>query len=249
MKLLKKFSLLKDTFTSGRATNAFVAISHVALSNYSLGKRDIILFDTPTAANDIAFMLGGEWDGCNGVVFPKCDEVAISTAASLVETRWCYAGASLPLLVRFSADELLRRYASGERNFVNANLRYATLSKCLLEGVNLSYAKLCKAALSDANLSGADLTAADLSEADFSKANLSKTCLARTNLCKANLRGADLRGADLSKACLDGANLDEADLRGANLSLADLRGASLNQVNLSGANLQGAKMTLAQERV
>jgi uncharacterized protein YjbI with pentapeptide repeats len=201
---------------------------------WSSHSQYVLLFDESAAASDIAFMLGGHWDGCNGVVVDKCDEVAVNTAASLVGASWCYEGVTLALLIRLTADELFRRYAAGERNFVNANLRCALLSKRLLSEVNLSYAKLRQANLSEANLTGADLTAADLSEADLSQASLSKTCLVRTNLTKANLSQADLRGANLSKACLSEANLSQADLTGANLSLANLRGAKLSGANLNG---------------
>ncbi len=202
----------------------------------------VLLFDESAAASDIAFMLGGQWDGCNGVAVDKCDEVAVNTAAKLVGASWCYEGATLALLIRLKADELLRRYAAGDRNFINANLRYALLCSRSLREANLSYAKLSLADLSLANLSGADLTAADLSEANLSQASLSKTCLVRANMTRANLTMADLRGADLSKACLSEANLSLADLRGANLSLADLRGATFCEANLSGTNLRGAKV-------
>lgn len=229
-RLFRKFTLIKDSFTG--------------LGSYSWKEKSILLFDSPTAASDIAFMLSGQWDGCNGVVLPKCDEVAVNTAASLVEAEWCYVGTSLALLPRLTAKELLRRYSIGERHFINANLRQVILSESILSGVNLSYAKLSGSNLSYANISSADFTAADLSEANLNKANLSKASLVRTNMNKANLQQADLRGANLSNTCLNGANLDEADLRGANLSLADLRGASLSQINLHGANLNGAKLNL-----
>src|SRR5690242_3108912 len=93
-------------------------------------KRDkelILLFDSITAANEIALMLNGQWDGCNGVNMAKCDEVAVNTAAKLLEATWCYQGTSKAVLDRVTTDEILRRYAMGERNFVNANLRCAVL--------------------------------------------------------------------------------------------------------------------------
>ena len=208
--------------------------------------KDILLFDSSQAAEDIAFMLGGQWDGCNSVMLHKCDQVAVNTAASLLRSEWCYQGASLALLLRLTANELLKRYAAGERNFVNANLRCALLSAQNLSEANLSWSKLSWANLSEADLSTADLTSADLSEASLVKANLRQTRLVGTNLTKANLSMADLRGADLSKACLSETDLTQADLRGANLSLADLRGASLDLVSLSGASLKGAKLLAHQ---
>lgn len=203
--LLRKLSFLKNTFTG--------------LNSWSWGTKHI-LFDSSEAASDIAFMLGGEWDRCNGVVVHKSDQVAVNTAASLVGAKWCYSGESLAVLTKLTVDELQRRYAAGERDFYNANLRCALLNELNLSGVKLGWSKLSLANLSKANLSGADLTAADLSEVNLSE-------------------------ADLSKACLSEANLSKADLRGANLSLADLRRANISQTNLSGANLKGAKLNKA----
>lgn len=230
--LIRRLSFAKNKFT--------------ALTSQLWVRQDVLLFDSSAAAKEIAFMLGTEWDGCNGILINKCDKVAVDTAASLVAAKWCYSGESLALLNRLSVDDLLRRYAAGERHFINANLMCALLNKLNLSAANLSYAKLSWANLNETNLSGADLSAANLSEANLSSANLSQTHLDRTNLTKANLWLANLRGASLIQADLREANLSGSDLRQANLSLADLRGACLSQTNLSGANLKGAKLTEAQ---
>lgn len=196
--LLRGFSTLKDSFTN--------------LNSWSEKKNYILLFDSSFAAEDIAFMLGGEWDGCNSVVVPKYkfDEVAVNTAASLVGGSWCHSGAQSTVLSRLSVDELKRRYAAGERNFVNANLRCAALNNLNLSGANLSWAKLSLANLSQINLSGADLTAACLSDANLSGADLSGA-----NLSLADLRGANLCDANLNGACWRGAIADSSrfDLR------------------------------------
>ncbi|MBD2100347.1 pentapeptide repeat-containing protein [Leptolyngbya sp. FACHB-261] len=206
----------------------------------------LLLFDSTVAASEVALMLGGQWDGCNGVSLGSVDKVAVDTAAALMEASWCASGEARTLLIRLTTDELLRRYAAGERNFSNANLRSARLSQCSLVGVNLSYAKLGWANLSQACLRGADLTAADLSEACLSGAYLHQACLTRTNLSRSNFSEADLSGADLSKATLSGALLEKTNLSGANLSFADLRGIRLDEAILSGANLTGAKLTQGQ---
>lgn len=211
------------------------------------GRRtDVLLFDSSAAASDIAFMLGGQWDGCNGIVMPSSDKVAVNTAANLVGASWCHQGDSTALLARLSTDELLRRYAAGERNFANANLRCVVLVEQNLSQCNLSNVKFNLANLSRANLSGVDLTSADLSDASLSEANLSQASLYRTLLTRANISQANLRGANLFKASLNDANLTQADLTGANLSFADLRGAILEEAILSGANLTGAKLTQGQ---
>ena len=85
------------------------------------------------------------------------------------------------------ANELLERYANGERDFWRVNLRRANLRRANLRGVDL-----CEADLVGANLRGADLTEADLREA--------------------KMVGADLREADLTWAVLSGADLSEVDL-------------------------------------
>ncbi len=184
---------------------SFLKDSFNGLNSWSSEKKYILLFDSSVAAEDIAFMLGGRWDGCNGVCVPKCDEVAVNTAASLMGASWCYSGAFYAFLTPLSVDELKRRYAAGDRNFANANLRCAELNNLNLSGANLSWAKLALADLNGANLSGADLTAADLS-----KANLSEADLQGANLSLADLREANLAQANLTGACLRGAKLTEA---------------------------------------
>lgn len=155
-------------------------------------KLDVLLFDRVTAASDIAFMLGGQWDGCNGIVMPSGDMVAVNTAAILVGASWCHQGDSTALLARLATDELLRLYAAGYRNFANANLRCAVLSFQNLSQSNFSYVKLNLANLSGINLSGADLTSADMSDASLSGANLSQANLHRTLLTGAKLTQGQL---------------------------------------------------------
>lgn len=192
--LLRRFSILQNRFSG--------------LNNWSWRGQYVLLFDSESAAQEVAFILGGEWDGCNSIALDKFDQVAVNTAASLVGAEWCYRGDRVALLVKLPVDVLKRRYAAGERNFVNANLRCAMLNELNLSKANLSWAKLNWANLSRIDLSGADLTAADLSHA--------------------NLSEADLRGANLSLADLRGANINQANLSGANL-----RGAKLNEANLT----------------
>lgn len=207
---------------------------------------DIFLFDSSTAAQDIALMLNAEWDGCNSISMPSVDEVALNTAAQLVGASWCKSGDSVALLTGLIVDEFISRYAAGERHFNNANLRCAMLASLCLKEVKLNCAHLSWANLSQTNLSGADLTAADLSNANLTAACLSQSDLVRTNLTRANLELADLRGANLTRANLSEACLREADLTGANLSLADLRGADLSGAKFEEACLTDAKLNLAQ---
>ncbi len=191
-------------------------------------QQTIILFDSVTAASDVAFMLNGEWDKSNGVVMQKCDEIAVEAAANLVGASWCYQSACEAVLIQLTVDELLNRYAIGDRYFINANLRCTNLSQLCLSEINLSSAKLNLANLCGTNLSKANLTAADIRGANLSGCKLNQAQLVKANLARTNLSRADLTGANLSRACLIDADLSDADLRGANLSQADLRGANLN---------------------
>ncbi len=212
-------------------------------------KSSVVLFDSIASANELAFMLGGEWDNCNSITLTEYDCIAVSEAAALIEAKWCRCGDSIALFSQVAVTLLIDRYKARERNFINANLRCSRLSKQCLKGVNLSYAFLNEADLTKADLSNAELSVADASNADLTGANLSNASLFRTNLTGANLSGANLGGAKLRKACLKGANLEGANLNGADLSLADLRGAELKNISLSGANFTGAMLTIEQLRL
>lgn len=163
-------------------------------------------------------------------------------------------------LTRLSAEELLARYAAGERDFssfnlqkvslVGADLRGTIFHQSDLRGADLSSADLRGSSLSGAALcrtrfDGADLSCADCVEANFSRASFSGARMAGSNLSWANFLEANLRDADLSWASLVCAQLNAANLNGADLSCADLRGAhllcaSLLQATLSETNLSWA---------
>jgi uncharacterized protein YjbI with pentapeptide repeats len=150
-----------------------------------------------------------------------------------------------------SAKELLRRYAEGEREFVEANLERANLMDANLVGVNLKRVNLIEANLERANLEGANLINASLVDASLVGANLRRAKLAgakfaRANLAGANLRGANLQGVDLEEADLEGADLMHADLEGADLVGANLEGANLINANLVDANLESANLQRAR---
>jgi uncharacterized protein YjbI with pentapeptide repeats len=161
-----------------------------------------------------------------------------------------------------SAQELLSRYAAGEREFgaamvIGADLRGASLRGASLIGANLSRADIRGVRLIGANLRGADLSYANLSQAylpttylpganlshtDFGGANLSRANLQGADLFNADLHGADLHGAKLIGARLFGADLRDADLSGADLRSADLNGTILRSADLSGANFDDADL-------
>ena len=139
------------------------------------------------------------------------------------------------------------------RPVIPALLEGANLSWARLEGANLRRAHLDRADLRYARLEGANLRGARLEGADLRHVRLEKA-----NLVEAHLEGADLRhvhqgegtefasahleGADLRGAHLEGADLRNAHLEGADLRNAHLEGAKLHDAHLEGAKLQGAHL-------
>ena len=132
-----------------------------------------------------------------------------------------------------SAEDLLRRYAAGERNFRGANLSGADLHGADLRGAKLRDAQLSRADLSRANLNRVNLIGANLIGANLIGANLGSANLHDAHLGSANLGGANLRAAHLGNADLSGANLNGTNLRRADLSGACLRDTSLLNIDLS----------------
>jgi DNA-binding transcriptional ArsR family regulator len=54
----------------------------------------IVLLDSITAAQEIAFQLRGTWDGFNAVEVKDLDHAALIHAAKSVESKWCEVGSS-----------------------------------------------------------------------------------------------------------------------------------------------------------
>lgn len=95
-----------------------------------------------------------------------------------------------------SAEELLRRYAEGERYFAESELDHLILDfqNALLEGANFRGSFIT-----------ADFRGASLKQASFASANI-KTC---------DFRNADLEGADFSGAAVEATQFEGANLKGA----------------------------------
>ncbi len=129
-----------------------------------------------------------------------------------------------------SADDLIKEYKAGKRDFEYANLYGANLN-----GANLNHANLNGAELSGANLGGANLNSTYLGGVSLYGANLVSASLHGASLNCANLKDADLKDADLKDASLGRAYLNGADLKGANLSNANLEGADLSNADMEGA--------------
>ena len=163
-----------------------------------------------------------------------------------------------------SAEDFLKRYEDGERDFTginlagvdlsgqtldsNVSLSQANLSNANLANANLTRVNLIGANLQEANLNSTNLQSADLIEVNLRGANLTKTILydarlIQANLTQANLSEAKLDRANLTVANLSRANLTQASLGGANLTGADLSQAKVTKINLSGANLSGINLS------
>jgi uncharacterized protein YjbI with pentapeptide repeats len=145
-----------------------------------------------------------------------------------------------------TAEELLERYAAGERDFSGIKFaRSMDLEDAEIPGINLSNSTLVRANLSGANLSKADL----------SGTNLGSSCLENTNLKQANLSGAILSNGSLMGANLTKANLSSADLMAcglANINLTDARVVDTwfgDEVGLFEANLTNVDLSQANIRL
>jgi DNA-binding XRE family transcriptional regulator len=142
-----------------------------------------------------------------------------------------------------SAEDLLERYAAGERDFSGIYLIRLKFGKKFpmgvdLSGINLSGSNLSESDLRKVNLSGANLSGADLSNCWIKKANLSEANLSGADLSNCLIENANLSGANLS-----GANLKNTQMTESNLSGADLTSANLVYTILTGANLTNANLT------
>lgn len=146
-----------------------------------------------------------------------------------------------------TAEEFLRRYNEGERDFTGINLAGVDLSGKTLESpISLSQANLSNSNLSNANLVKANLIGANLQGANLKKTNLQQADLIQANFSGANLTKANLNYARLIQANLSQANLSETQLNSANLTTANLSSANLTQAILNSANLIGADLSQAK---
>ena len=123
--------------------------------------------------------------------------------------------------VKFSAEEILKAYEGGRKDF---GLK------------DLSMQELLKADLSESKFHNSKLVRVNLQGANLSK----------VSIINCDLRQAMLRNVDLTRALFKSANLEGADLRGANLSSANFQNIKLKGANLCGTNLSDSNLTKEQ---
>ncbi|PLZ95328.1 hypothetical protein CEN50_22705 [Fischerella thermalis CCMEE 5268] len=150
---------------------------------------------------------------------------------------------------KITVEELLRKYAVGERDFTGVEIvefRIRDLLEINLSGSDFRYANIQKLVRYTEgiklNLSCANLRGLNLEYAHFEHANLQKADLSYTDMWCAALHSADLTGTDLS-----GAKLHEAVFYNANLSRANLSGAHLLDTHFDYANLTEANFRYARK--
>ncbi len=146
-----------------------------------------------------------------------------------------------------NAQELLQRYASGQRDFSRITLIHECLTNSNLMGAHLADLTGAELSKKTKKIAKAYLRQARLNRENQANAEIIQACLTNAKMIRCDLSGADLRDANFREANLKGANLGGADLRGANLrgtnlQNADLRGADLTGVDLSKTKLKGANL-------
>ena len=143
-----------------------------------------------------------------------------------------------------TAEELLERYASGEREFSGIRIQ-ANENEAIFSGQDLSKINLAGSVLSgnwnNINLSSALLFGVkgerwDLRGANLTRANFRGTLLDKCNLTDCNFTNTFLNGLYCTQVMIERSDFSGADLSGAHFS-----DTSLSQLNLSGADLSGVK--------
>jgi len=120
-----------------------------------------------------------------------------------------------------TVDELLARYATGERDF---------------SGVNLSDRRT-ERTLRDVNLSGVDFSKGDLRQGRLERVNLSGANLSEINLCFTGLINCNLSGANLDEALLAG---ERTWMESCNCDGASFRNAVMGQISVENCTFRNA---------
>lgn len=186
------------------------------------------LFESKEAAEEAAFMLRGQWDGCNAILLQELDIKALYTVVQLIGASCCAAGTIC--YTQFTAEQVLQLYAKGWRNFEGYQLSYINLSGADLNGINFKNASLSQSNLSGCNLCGANFEGASCCAANLSRANLTGANLSSAILLEAKLRYSLLKNTNLTAANLEGADASYCVINKADFTNACLEDAIFYQV-------------------
>lgn len=129
--------------------------------------------------------------------------------------------------MKVTADEFLRRYADGEKDFFGINLTNADLSRANWDEPNPVGKSITGVNFSEGDLSGTDFRANDMRGCAFSGSKLVGCRFDSANLTQAFFGDADLSNASFVGAKLLRADLSEANITGADFTRADLTDAIL----------------------
>lgn len=150
--------------------------------------------------------------------------------------------------MEITTEELLERYAAGERQFKYAELIRLNLSGvdlsggnfacAVIRGTNLRGANLSKTSLSDAIVDGCDLGSANFEEAvvgGFLNTNLSRANFDRCRfMSEGRIVNCNLEGATFRNARLKNFSIEDSSLQGANMEGMTGFDLTLVNVNLTG---------------
>ncbi|MEH1884759.1 pentapeptide repeat-containing protein [Nostoc sp.] len=113
-----------------------------------------------------------------------------------------------------NAQEFLRRYAAGERDFQSLILEYADLSGVELQFINIRGAKFRYVNLSSINLRSCNLIGVEFCYCNLRNANIESCNLECTRFFDCNLEGFNTRICDLTSTRFIRVNLRDAKLSG-----------------------------------
>ncbi|MEH1997491.1 MAG: pentapeptide repeat-containing protein [Nostoc sp.] len=138
-----------------------------------------------------------------------------------------------------TAEELLERYAAGERDFSGVNLEGVNLSGTELRGIILRGANLRQANLRDSDLSGC-----------WEKPNpMVLTDLREANCCEVDFSGTTLEVVDFSNAILTGANFNSAVLDRVWFIDANLEDVNWSECRVWRFSVEGARLGTGLEDI
>jgi uncharacterized protein YjbI with pentapeptide repeats len=131
-----------------------------------------------------------------------------------------------------NADELLRAFADGRRDFQNADLRGLQLIGSDLAGINLSHANLSQSVIHRTNFTEAQFAGAILSEVDALPL-FCHNCLFSVRICNTRRGGARPVTLCASRVVASATTFNFADLRNVDLIEVNVQFADLDAANLA----------------